>query len=471
MGDEPPLRPHPVDPPGVGRAVDDLGLLEQVEDEGLVRGAALDDHRRLAHRPPQPRQRLVAVGPVRDDLGDHRVEVGGDGVALGHPGVDPDARPGRQLEVDDAARGRGEVAVGVLGVEAGLHGVAELLRALALEPAAGGDVQLQAHEVGAGDDLGDRVLDLQPGVDLEEGEEPLPGVVEELDGAGAGVADGERQPLGRGLELGDLRGVEHRRRRLLDDLLVAALHRAVADPDRPRGALAVGDDLDLDVAGAGDQLLEEHHTGAEGTLGLLAGALVRGVEVGVRGDLADAAPAAPGRGLEHQRVPDAGRGLLGLLEGLDPAAAPRGDRDADLLGDELGADLVAEPAHRLRAGADEGDADPAAQLREGRVLGDEAPADPHRVGPGAPERTLELGVVEVGALRRGPEVVGVVGLPDEHRGALGLGVERDDLHAVPVRAGRGVEVADGVDEPHRGLTPVDDGDPREHAAEPATDSR
>ena len=89
------LGADPVDPAGVGAAVDDLGLVEQVEDEALVGGAALDDDGGLAHRAAQPGQRLVAVAADRDDLGDHRVEVGGDRVALAHAGVDPDAGAGR----------------------------------------------------------------------------------------------------------------------------------------------------------------------------------------------------------------------------------------------------------------------------------------------------------------------------------------------------------------------------------------
>ena len=154
-------------------------------------------------------------------------------------------------------------------------------------------------------DLGDRVLDLQAGVDLEEGEEPLARVVEELDGAGAGVPDRDGEPLGRlALSSAACVGVEHRRGRLLDDLLVAALHRAVAHPDRPRRALAVGDDLHLDVPGAGDEPLEEDHARAEGALRLVAGALVGVGEVGVGGDHADAAAAAAGGRLEHERVAD-----------------------------------------------------------------------------------------------------------------------------------------------------------------------
>ena len=60
--------------------------------------------------------------------------------------------------------------------------------------------------------------------------------------------------------------------------------------------------------------------------------------------------AATGRGLEHERVADPGRRGDGVVEGVDPAPAPRGDRHADLLGDQLRADLVAQAAHRLAAG-------------------------------------------------------------------------------------------------------------------------
>ena len=176
----------PVDPAGVGRAVDDLGLVEQVEDEALVGRTALDDHRGLGDRPAQPAERLVAVAAGGDDLGDHRVEVGGDRVTLADAGVHADAGAGGQVSSGDPARGGGEVAVGVLGVEPGLDGVAALGRLVALEPAAGRDVDLQLDQVGVGGDLGDRVLDLEPGVDLEEREVLAAGLVEELDGAGAG---------------------------------------------------------------------------------------------------------------------------------------------------------------------------------------------------------------------------------------------------------------------------------------------
>jgi uncharacterized phage protein gp47/JayE len=46
---------------------------------------------------------------------------------------------------------------------------------------AAGDENLQLDQVDAGGDLGDRVLDLQPGVDLEEREELLVRLIEVLD--------------------------------------------------------------------------------------------------------------------------------------------------------------------------------------------------------------------------------------------------------------------------------------------------
>src|SRR5690606_8961332 len=245
VGDQVAFGADAVDPAGVGGGADDLGAVEQVQDEALVGGAAFDDDRGLGHGAAQPAQGLLAVASVGDDLGDHGVEVGGDGVAFGDAGVDADAGAGGQVEAGDAAGGGREVAVGVLGVEPGLHGVAALGGRAAFEPVAAGHVQLGLDQVEAGGGLGDRVFDLQAGVDLQEREELVAGVVEELHGGRAAVADGDGQALGGGLEFGGLGGGEHRGGRLLDDLLVAALHRAVAHAQRPGGALAVGDHLHL----------------------------------------------------------------------------------------------------------------------------------------------------------------------------------------------------------------------------------
>jgi len=463
-GHQPPLTPHPVDPAGVGAAVDDLGLVQQVEQEALVGGAALDDDGRLRERPAQPGQCLVPGGAEGDDLGDHGVEVGRNQVAAGETGVHPDPGTGRQVEQRDPARRRREVPVGILGVEPGLDRVADLDRSVTVEGVAGRHPQLGLDQVGGGGQLGDRVLHLQPGIDLEEGEDLVDRLVQELHRAGAAVADRQRQPLRRRLDLGLLLGCQHDRGRLLDHLLVAALDGAVTYADGPRRALSVGDHLNLDVPGTGDQGLQEHHAAAEGTGGLVARLVEDRGQVLVRADDPDAPATTTGGRLQHQRVTElGGMGQRGR-QVLDWATAPRRHRNADLLGQQLGTDLVAQRAHRGGRGPDEGDADPLAQLCEGGVLGDEAPAHPHRVRSGFANRPFEDVVIEVRAGSRRPQRVRQVGLADEFRRTLGLSVQRDGLD--PGQPGR-VELTYGVDQPHGGFSPVDNRDASEHLPAPS----
>ena len=338
--------------------------------------------------------------------------------------------------------------------------MAPLRRAIALEGAAAGDVDLQLDQVEAGGDLGDRVLYLQAGVDLEEGEHILLGLEEVLDGRGAAVAGGADQVGGDGTQVVGLLLAHHRRGGFLDDLLVLALDRAVAHAGRPHVAVRVRDDLDLDVAGLGDKTLEEDDGVTERALGFTLGALERELEFVLGEDLADAATAAAAAGLDDERVAD-GLGVPARVgAGVDGAARPRGDGDADLLGEQLGLDLVTEQSHGVRGGADERDAELSAQFREARVLGDEAPADPHRVGLGRDERTLEHAVVQV--CRPGGGLVqhdGLVGLSHEQCATLGFGVQRYRADVVVVL---GVQLAYSLDQAYCRLAAVDYRDPFEH---------
>jgi hypothetical protein len=92
------------------------------------------------------------------------------------------------VPVGDLA-GRGREGERVFGVDAAFDRVAAELDVALAEPQllAGGDADLLLHDVDAGDQLGDRVLDLHPRVHLDEVE--LAVLVEELEGAGAAVAD------------------------------------------------------------------------------------------------------------------------------------------------------------------------------------------------------------------------------------------------------------------------------------------
>ena len=442
-----------VEPAGVGGGGDDLLAVEQAQQKRFGGGAAVDDDGGLTQRVAQPRQRFAAVAAPGDDLGDHRVVVGRDDVALRDTGVDADAGAERELEQLDGAGSRSEAVVGVLGVEASLDGVAELGGAFTGQCLAVGDEDLQLHQVDAGGVFGDGVLDLEAGVDLEEREDLLLGLVQVLDGACALVAGGLDE-LGRGgaqfvgLLLGEQWGAG-----LLDDLLVAALDGAVAHARGPDVAVAVGDDLDLDVASIGDEPFEEDDGVAERALGLTLGTFEGQFEFVLVEDLADTAAAAAGAGLDDQRVADRRCVTPGVGAGFDGSAGPRCDGNADLLGEDLGLDLVAEQAHRVGRRADEGDVQARDEVGERRVLGDEAPADPHRVGTGLDQRRLEDAVVEVGrAARRLAQCDRFVGLADEHGPLLRLGVQRYGADAVIVF---GVELSDGSDQAYCCLASVD----------------
>ena len=272
---------------------------------------------------------------------------------------------------------------------------------------------LRLHEVDGGDLLGHRVLDLDARVHLDE-DVAAGGVEQELHGAGVLVADLAGEADGVGADAVAELGVEVGRRGDLDDLLVAALDRAVAlvEVDDPAlGAGAVREDLHLDVARVDDGLLDEDGRVAEGALGLAHAGLDRLAQVGAVLHAAHAAPAAAGDGLDEEgrldrlgggeELVDVGRRRDGLEHGY-AGGLGRGDR----------ARLVAGEGEHLGAGADEGDARGGARLGEGGVLREEAVAGVDRVGAAA-DRDVDDGLrVEVGAdgVAHLADLVGLLGL-------------------------------------------------------------
>ena len=100
------------------------------------------------------------------------------------------------------------------------------------------------------------MLDLEAGVDLEEGD----GAVladEEFARAGVVVARLAHDRLGCSVELGQLLIAEIGRGSFLDELLVAPLQGAVARRDDDHIAVRVGEHLRLDVAGPVEIALDE----------------------------------------------------------------------------------------------------------------------------------------------------------------------------------------------------------------------
>ena len=256
----------------------------------------------LGQRAAGAGQRLLAGGAGDDQLGQHRVELAADHRAGLDAGVQPHAGAGRRLELGDGA-GRGqEAAAGVLAVDAELDRVAARRRVLGdVQGLAVGDLELLQHQVDARGLLGDRVLDLQAGVDLEERDQAVL-ADQVLDGARAVVAGLLADALGGLVDLLALRVGQERRGRLLDQLLEAALQRAVAGARDDDVAVLVGDHLRLDVARLVQVALDEALAAAERRDGLAGGRLEQ------LGDLLDgaghlhAAAAAAERRLDRDRA-------------------------------------------------------------------------------------------------------------------------------------------------------------------------
>ena len=245
------------------------------------------------------------------------------------------------------------------------------------------------------------------------------------------------------------------RGRLLDQLLVAALHRAVAFEEVHAVAVAVADQLHLGVAGGLQVALDVD--GAVLEHGLRGGARggVQAREVLGAAHHVHAAPAAAGDRLDDHRVADPVGDLLrllGRLHGLDRAGQ---QRQAGLLHQVARDRLVPDLLHHLGARPDEGDPVVGADLGEEGVLGEEAIAGMDRVGAGLLRGADHVGDVQVAlAGVVGPDVHGLVG--EAHDGRLGVGgrVDRDRLDA---------ELPAGARDSQRDLTPVGDQDLLEHA--------
>jgi hypothetical protein len=402
----------------------------------------------------QPGGSLLAGRGHGDDLGQHRVVVRADDGAVLHAAVDPDAVAVRDGEPSEGAGGGQVAGRRVLGVEPGLDGVARepWRQRLRRQRLAGGDEELEAHEVEPGDALRHRVLDLEPGVHLEEGERPVLHE-EQLDRARPLVAHGPGGGHGRVAEPGPQRVVDGRRGRLLHHLLVAALDRALPLEERHHVAVAVGHHLHLDVAGRLDPRLQENRPVAEGGGGLPGGTGHRvGQVVGPAHDPHAAAPAA-GRGLDQQRPAHTGGGL-GEIVVTGSHLGGSEHRHAGLGHHRLGRQLGAHGLDGGRRWADEDEPSVDAGPGEAGVLGEEPVARVHGVGAGAPGGLHERVDPQVRVGRCGtPEGNGLVGLAHERRLRVGVAVHRHggDAH----RAAR-------AEDPPGDLAPVGDEDLVDH---------
>ena len=385
-------------PVDIVAAVDDVGIGEQFLEQRNGGLDAFDDI--LAERPPQPHQAFRTGLAEDDELADQAVIIGRNPVAGIKRRIDPDAEATRYVNgIDKAWRWR--EGLGILGIDPALDGMAGecdvLLREGQFRP--GRDADLLLHQIVAGDHLGDRVLDLEPRVHLDEIELAI--LIQELDRAGAAIAELRH---GGGDALADLlalRGIEPRRQRLLPDLLVTALQRAVALAEMHGASLSVAEHLDLDVAGAAQKLLDIDRIVAERGLGFALGGAVRDLHILRASRHLHAAAAAAGSRLDENRIADLGAEPQRGGDVGHRAVRARHHRNAENLGSAFGLDLVAHRADVLGTRADEGDAVLGQDLGEARVLGEEAIARMHRLGPGDLAGRDDGRNVEIAVARRG----------------------------------------------------------------------
>ncbi|SIN21635.1 Uncharacterised protein [Mycobacteroides abscessus subsp. abscessus] len=394
-----------VEEPGVGAASGELVVAQNANQQIPVGGESVDPG--AGERGGQRAERLGAGGRPGDHLGQHGVIVVADHRAVAHAGVHPD--PDVVGDLHRAQRsGLRQVALrGVLGVEPGLDRVAgdPRLAHLGRQWPTHRHQQLQAHEVEPGDEFGDRVLDLQPGVHLQEGERPVViaavRVEDELDRSGPDVTHGLCRRDRRRAHPGAQVVVDDGRGRLLDDLLVAALHRALPLEQRDNRAVHVGQQLDLNVAGTLHVPLEEHRAVRERRHRLARGRGHGSVEVVGRLDNPHAAPAATRARLDQQRVADLGAELAQLVGVQAGRVAARENRHARIGHHRLGRQLGTHRVDGIRRRADEHEPGVGAGPREAGVLRHEAVAGMHGVGAGEEGGGDHPVTVEVGLRRRG----------------------------------------------------------------------
>ena len=146
------------------------------------------------------------------------------------------------------------------------------------------------------------MLHLQAGVHFQE--EEVVAVDEKLDGSHALVVDRAGDGDGRLPHALPRRRRDQYRRCLLDDLLVSPLHRALTVEEVDGRAVAVADDLHLDMARRGEVPLEKDLVGTEGRPRLTL-ARCDGLEQGIGTSDEPHAAATPARGrLDEQRKAD-----------------------------------------------------------------------------------------------------------------------------------------------------------------------
>ena len=286
------------------------------------------------------------VGRVHDQLGDHRVVVGRDGIAFFDAAVDAQAR--WQAERGERARRRGELHRRIFGVKPRLDRVA-VDRQIVLHQSkarAFGNPQVKRDKVQPGDRFGDGMFHLNARVHLKE--EILATRDQKFDRAQPAIVQRFAQAHRVACDVVQKRSGQTPGRGFLDDLLVAALKRAIAFEQVNHMPLSVTCDLHFDMAGLGQETFQQKSFGTEGGFCFAQRAFDVLDQRGFVSDEPLPSPTTAADRLEQHRQAHLAH-LLGNLLGIGPRTfGARNHRDAGRHGGLFGAGLVAETFKRFR---------------------------------------------------------------------------------------------------------------------------
>ena len=207
---------------------------------------------------------------------------------------------------------------------------------------------------------------------------------------------------------------------------MTALHGTVSFEEVDDVAVAVSEDLNLDVFGPGDVFFEEYGRVAESALGLALGLIKKTGQFRLLLDHSHASTAAAEGRLDDEGEADFAGGLHGLIPIGDGLIRAGQGGYANALGHGPCGRLVAHHVQKLWAGSNEGDARLGAGAGEGWVLAQESVArmdgiDPLRLGGGHDALDVQVGGDRPLALT---DQVGLIGLEAVNAEPVLLRVDR-----------------------------------------------
>ena len=295
-------------------------------------------------------------------------------------------------------------------------------------------------QIDTGDEFRHRVLDLKPGVHLEK-VEILVAVDDELDGPGAGIADGFRKCAG--LFAHGFAGclVKKRAWRLFDDFLISALDRTLPLAKIDAIAMSVGQHLDFDVPRLRHEFLDEDPVVAERGCSLILRRLKALARLLVVPRDPHPLAATTGGGFDHHRIADLGRDFRGLVGVFDQSHDAGNRRDTGILRNLLRGDLVAHRLDRPNGWTDESHTGLVERFGEFGIFREKPVARVHSLRAAFANGRHHVVDHDVGLIgRRRPDVNGLVRHPDVQRMFIGVGIDR---HGLDTHASRRLDNAAG----------------------------